>query len=141
VDDPKGYGVVRFKSMENGCGPLERLKEKPGPEEAKNFENNGKYYALCGAYVFEPRIFDYIVKTKPGIKNEVQITDAMSLALKSGEKVYGVVLKGKYIDIGKWKTVLKTEKELLKNLDVEKCVKEREFMAEKIKKDEEENGR
>lgn len=141
VDDPTGYGVVKFRNLEDGYGLLEGLKEKPDPAEAKNFENRGKYYALCGAYVFEPRIFDYIEKTKPDVRKEIQITDAISLALQNGEKVYGVILKGKYIDIGKWKTVLKTEKDLLRNLDVDKCVVERERMVEKIKKHEEENGR
>ena len=142
VTDPKGYGLAKFKSIENGCGAVESVIEKPSAELASSYRVNGGYYAMCGAYVFEPRIFDYIAKTKPGAKGEIQITDALALALKNGEKICGMVLKGKYLDIGKWKTILNTEKELLKFLDMEMHVKEREAMMEKIRiHEEEENGR
>ena len=44
-----------------------------------------------GYYAFNPKIFSYIKKTKPGARNEVQITDAMALALENGERVCAVV--------------------------------------------------
>ncbi len=141
VDDPTGYGIVKFKSTENGFGVIEKMVEKPTLEEAKDFAINGKYYALCGAYVFEPGIFDYIGKTSPGIKNEIQITDAISLAMKNGEHVFGMILKGKYLDIGKWNTVLKVENNLFKNSDIGKHIKERNEMMNKVRKHEENNGR
>ena len=95
---------------------------------------------MCGAYIFEPKIFDYIEKTKPGIKGEVQITDAILLALKNGEKVYGQILKGKYLDIGKWNTVLDTEKDLLKFLDMDMHIKEREKLMERMKEQSEQKS-
>ncbi len=140
VDDPTGYGIVKFKNLENGFGVVEKMVEKPTREQAREFETNGKYYALCGAYVFEPGIFDYIRKTPPGIKDEIQITDSISLALKSGEKVFGMVLKGEYLDIGKWNTVLRVENDLFRKKDIGKHIKERNRMMEKIRKHEEENG-
>lgn len=132
VDNPTGYGVVKFKDLENSRGEIETLFEKPDENQAKNFEFNGKYYALCGGYVFEPRIFEYIRQTKPGAKQEIQITDAMQRALENGEKIYGMVLKGKYIDIGKWKTVLKVESEMIKNSDIENSIREREELTDKV---------
>ncbi|MBU0530570.1 MAG: NTP transferase domain-containing protein, partial [Nanoarchaeota archaeon] len=48
VDDPKGYGVAKFKSLEGSSGEIERLYEKPDVDQAKEYETNGKYYALCG---------------------------------------------------------------------------------------------
>lgn len=133
VSDPKGYGVVKFKNLENSRGELEKLFEKPNEEQAKEFEFNDKYYALCGCYVFESKIFDYIKKTKPGAKNEIQITDAIQLALDSGERIYGLVLKGKYIDIGKWDTVLRVESEMIKNADIESSIKDREEITDRIR--------
>ncbi|MEM5872103.1 MAG: sugar phosphate nucleotidyltransferase, partial [Candidatus Aenigmatarchaeota archaeon] len=105
VNDVSGYGIVKFKSLENGVGRIEKMVEKPSKSEAEKLKTNKKFYALCGAYVFEPKIFDYIEKTKPGLNNEIQLTDAMSLALNYGEKINGFVLKGKYLDVGKWQTV------------------------------------
>ncbi len=137
VDDPQGYGLGKFRELRNGSGEITKVKEKPTHREAAEYKVNGGYYAMCGAYVFEPRIFDYIEKTKPGAKGEIQITDAIDIALRSGEKVFGVVLKGKYLDIGKWNTILRTEQELLKFLDMDLQITERERMMEKIRKHEE----
>ncbi len=137
VRDPKGYGLAKVKMEDSCCGVVERVVEKPTREKASDYKVNGGYYAMCGGYVFEPKIFDYIEKTKPGAKGEIQITDAIDLALKNGELVYGVVLKGKYLDIGKWNTILRTERDLIKFLDMDMHIKEREALMERIRKHEE----
>ncbi len=141
VSDPTGYGAVKFKSLKGGFGEIERLVEKPTKKEAEELQNNGKYYAICGAYVFETEIFDFIARTKPGVKGEIQITDSISLAKKEGKKVVGMILKGKYLDIGKWHTVLSIEKELFNSNDINKFIKERTELAQaiKAKEDEEES--
>lgn len=142
VSDPSGYGLAKLRNVSGPCGVVEKVVEKPSAEKAAEYRAGDGYYAMCGGYVFEPGIFDYIGKTKPGAKGEIQITDAISLALKNKEKVCGVILKGKYIDIGKWKTILHTERELLRYMDIDVHVKEREKMMEKMKlHDEEGNGR
>jgi dTDP-glucose pyrophosphorylase len=140
VDDPRGYGLAKFKETGAGPGQIAKVKEKPTRERAKEFRGKGGYYAICGAYIFEPEIFNYIEKTKPGVKGEIQITDAISLAIKNGETVYGVVLKGKYLDIGKWKTILHTERELLNYLDLDVHIRERTRMMKKMKNHEENGG-
>lgn len=137
VENPEGYGIVKLKDFRNGWGVVEKLVEKPSREEAEEYRTNGKFYAICGAYVFEPGIFQYIRKTKPGAKNEVQITDSLELAVKGQEKVLGLVMKGKYLDIGKWNTVLKTEKDMLSGSDIEKHIQDRERMMDKVKAEEE----
>ncbi len=141
VDDVSGYGIAKFGKLENGTGGIERMVEKPSKGEAGGLKTDGKFFALCGAYVFEPRIFDYIAKTPPNLNNEVQLTDAMILALKNGEKINGFVLKGKYLDIGKWKTVKEAERFMRNVIDVEKHYEDREKMMEVVRKHEEENER
>ncbi|MFN4133081.1 MAG: sugar phosphate nucleotidyltransferase [Candidatus Hadarchaeales archaeon] len=131
VKDPRGYGIVKFED-DKGVLNVKKLVEKPGEKQLKSLKTDGKYYAFCGVCVFEPEIFDYISKTRPGLGGEIQITDAMMLAIKDGKRVNGLVLKGKYIDIGKWATVLRAEKELLETHTLEFHVKEREKMAEVI---------
>jgi len=93
--NPTRFGVVKFQRLyENDgilYGELERLVEKPSLEVAEAYKVNGYYHIIAGYYAFKPRIFSYIQKTKPSVKNEVQITDAMASALECGEKVCAVV--------------------------------------------------
>lgn len=93
--DTRRFGVVKFKNLkEYGnrlYGEVERMVEKPDETVAKQLRVNGYNYAVAGYYVFKPTIFDYIEKTKPDGRNELQITDAMELAIQNGEKVYAVV--------------------------------------------------
>jgi dTDP-glucose pyrophosphorylase/predicted transcriptional regulator len=93
--DPTRFGVVKFRSFndENGVsyGEVDKMIEKPSLKTAKGLSMNGHNYVIVGYYVFKPEIFPYIEKTKPGVKNEVQITDAMALALENGEKIWAVV--------------------------------------------------
>lgn len=99
--DPSRFGVVRFKEIivRDGIlfGELEELIEKPDLEVAEKYKMNGCYYTISGYYAFKPKIFKYIEQTKPGVNNEVQITDSISLALENGEKVYAVI-HGKTLD-------------------------------------------
>ena len=128
VQDPSSYGIAKFR-RERELLVVEKLVEKPDRAQARGMEVNGEFYALCGAYVFEPKIFEYIERTPPQKDGEIQLTDAMELAVESGERILGVELIGKYIDIGKWETVLKTEREFCNSLSLEECIREREEMA------------
>lgn len=132
VKDPRGYGIVKFKNLKNGNGEIEKMVEKPDEKIAEEYKVNGEYYALCGAYVFEPGIFDYLKQTPPGAKGEMQITDAMAFALRKGEKVMGVVLKGEYLDMGKWKTVLNIEKKMISSNNIDEHIKGRERLMKKV---------
>jgi dTDP-glucose pyrophosphorylase/predicted transcriptional regulator len=93
--DPTRFGVVKFRNLYEEkdllYGELESLVEKPNLEVAKKFRSYRHNYIAVGYYVFKPQIFTYIEKTKPSVKNEVQITDTMAQALRNGEKVWAVV--------------------------------------------------
>jgi len=93
--DPTRYGVVKFRHLheDNGVlfGEVEIMVEKPSLEVAEAYKANGYNYIVAGYYAFKPKIFSYIKRTKPGAKNEVQITDAIALALENGERVCAVV--------------------------------------------------
>ena len=93
--DVRRFGLAKFKRLrcegDVWYGRLESLIEKPSLKVAEAYKSNGFNYVVAGYYAFNPKIFSYIEKTKPGVKNEVQITDAIQMALENGEKVYGVV--------------------------------------------------
>ncbi|MEM2618956.1 MAG: sugar phosphate nucleotidyltransferase [Candidatus Hadarchaeales archaeon] len=131
VTNPSAYGVARLRK-EGKYLRIERLVEKPSLELAREFEVEGQYYALCGAYVLEPEIFDFIARTPPGKRGEIEITDALQLAIEEGESILGWELKGKYMDVGKWETALQVEKEMFEKHDAKYHAKERTKFAEKI---------
>jgi len=93
--NPARFGIVKFRRLYGNegilYGELENLVEKPSLEVAEACNLDGYYYIIAGYYAFKSKIFKYVEKTKPGVKDEVQITDAMALALANGEKVCAVV--------------------------------------------------
>lgn len=133
VKDPTSYGIAKMNDVHGRSGVIESMVEKPSLEMAQNYLRGDIYQALCGFYVFEPEIFEYIEKTPPGAKNEIQITDALQLAINSGETICGRILNGKYLDIGKWHTVLQAEKEFLETMGLEKHIEERERLRKRMK--------
>lgn len=133
VEDPTSYGIAIMNDIQGRSGVIESMIEKPSLEEAQKYQIGESYHALCGFYVFQPEIFEYIEKTTPGAKNEIQITDALQLAIAQGETVCGHILNGKYLDIGKWHTVLQAEKDFLDTMGLDIHIKERERLRKRMK--------
>jgi UTP--glucose-1-phosphate uridylyltransferase len=95
IEMSKFYGMVGGKKLDDGVWEINSMIEKPEP---KNAPGN---LAIWGRYLLTPEIFDFIEKTKPGAKGEIQLTDAMSNHLKSGQKYFAYVMRDKRYDIGK----------------------------------------
>ncbi|MFD2616331.1 UTP--glucose-1-phosphate uridylyltransferase [Terrilactibacillus laevilacticus] len=95
VDDSllKNYGVISPKQIADNQYKIEDIVEKPQESPPSNF-------AVIGRYIFEPTLFDYLEKTKPGIGSEMQLTDAIKLMLKKHPS-YATVIKGKTYDVSK----------------------------------------
>jgi len=93
--DPRRFGLVKFHCLQEKDGMLyggiQKLVEKPDLETARLYKANGYYHVITGYYLFKPRIFEYIEKTPPSVNNEIQITDAMRLAIEHGDCVQAVV--------------------------------------------------
>lgn len=106
VDDPTRFGIVKLEDDNS----ISAMVEKPGLEEAKPYQKNGKYYIIAGLVILNSRIFDYIEKTKPGKKNEIQITDSIELMRKDGGKICGFVFDGLRYDIGTFDSLVKADK-------------------------------
>lgn len=94
-------GIIKEQDIDvikrTGCailrkdGRLVRVIEKP-EEPISNIR-------VCGIYVFDPEVFDYIKKTKRNIKTgKIEITDAIGLMAKDG-KAYGHFIDGININI------------------------------------------
>jgi UTP--glucose-1-phosphate uridylyltransferase len=66
---------------------LADLVEKPSIAEAPS------NLAVAARYVFSPRVFDYLARTRPGKSNEIQLTDAIRAMIQDGHLVLGLRLK------------------------------------------------
>jgi UTP--glucose-1-phosphate uridylyltransferase len=95
------YGIIDGEEIEPGLFRLNRLVEKPSPDEAPS------NLAIAGRYVLTPRIFDYISHTDPGKSGEIQLTDALN-DMAGREQVHAWRMEGRRYDIGNRLDYLKT---------------------------------
>lgn len=136
VTNPARWGVAKLKDFNEGKGEIIELFEKPQTiEEQKPFEIDGKYYAIIGVYCLNQKIFEYLEKTPRGRNNEIQLTDAIALGLKSGERAIGIKFEGKWLDVGAPKTYLLAQWEFFRNKtekDIQQLAEEWDKAAEKL---------
>lgn len=94
VKNPTQYGVVEGKKISKNIIFVEKIEEKP-----KKPKSN---LAIVGIYMFKPKIFEYLQKSKRKSNNERQLDRAFQLALQNNSKIIGVILEKneKRLDIG-----------------------------------------
>ena len=135
---PQKYGVVKITENEDKILEIIDIKEKPQTKEEQiPFKYEGSYHAVSSVLAFNVKIFDYIRKVKPGYGGEIQITDAIGLAIKNNEKILAYQLNGEFIDIGGWE-YLRDLKKYFANLNdekIEKIISERNSIMERLRSD------
>jgi len=104
------YGCAEAEEQPDGLMKVHTIVEKPKPEEAPSD------LGVMGRYVFTPEIFDAIDRTKPGVGNEIQLTDAIGLLLAE-QDVFGFVFESGRFDIGKKLDYLQATVELALDRD------------------------
>jgi UTP--glucose-1-phosphate uridylyltransferase len=82
------YGVVEF-NKNNIIGLIEKPELKDAPSN----------FASIGRYVLNAEIFNILRKQKPGLNNEIQLSDAINIQAQLGN-VEVVQLSGKRFDCG-----------------------------------------
>jgi UTP--glucose-1-phosphate uridylyltransferase len=95
------YGVIGGKEIQPDVYKVETFVEKPAVDKAPS------NLAIASRYIFTPEIFKYLDLVKPGLNNEVQLTDAMHMMLQEHD-MYGLRFNGKRYDIGSKIDFLKT---------------------------------
>lgn len=95
------YGIIDGKKIDDRTSMVHDLVEKPDVDSAPS------NLAVGGRYILTPDIFDYIEKTPPGKKNELQLTDALRLMAKE-QTIYAYEFAGKRHDIGNRLDYIKT---------------------------------
>jgi glucose-1-phosphate thymidylyltransferase len=92
VPDPQRFGVPRLEG-EKVVEILEKPKSPPSP------------YAVVGAYVYDPRVFEIIDALEPSARGELEITDVNNAYIGWGEMRYGI-LDGWWTDAGTFDSLL-----------------------------------
>ena len=87
------YGVISGIKLGDGCVRVERMVEKPAPQEAPS------NLAIIGRYILSPDIFEILRNTPPGKNGEVQLTDALQIQAANG-KVIAYRFRGRRFDCG-----------------------------------------
>ena len=87
------YGMVSGTQQARGVLRLTGMIEKPDPADAPSD------MAVVGRYILDPRIFDCLRRTEPGVGGEIQLTDAIAALLREN-KVFGYEYEGTRYDCG-----------------------------------------
>ena len=104
-EEVSSYGVVDPEFLGGDLAQIKRFVEKPAVEEAPS------NLASVGRYVLSPGIFDELARTKPGVGNEIQLTDAIQgLIEKEGGIAY--IHAGPIFDVGRKYDYIKATIEL-----------------------------
>ena len=93
------YGIFAGKKISDRLFEADLLIEKP-----KKSPSN---MAMAGRYVLTPDIFNCLKNVKPGVNNEIQLTDAFKL-LMNERKILGYLFDGKRYDVGNRLDFIKT---------------------------------
>jgi len=87
------YGIVDGKEIKPGLYVINSLVEKPSVSEAPSTAS------IFGRYVISPKIFEILEHQKPGVGNEIQLTDALNTLAQEGNML-ALDYHGKYNDVG-----------------------------------------
>jgi len=87
VPDPQRFGVARLDGE-----TVLQLIEKPAEPPS--------HWAVAGAYVFSPQIFEAIGQIKPSKRGELEITDAIQVLIEEKGGVRAHFVRGWWKDVG-----------------------------------------
>lgn len=94
-DRVSAYGIIASTPTDNpDLYRITHVVEKPALHEAPS------RMAIVGRYVFSPKIFDHLERLTPQSGKELQLTDAISNLITSGEPVLACTINGKRFDTG-----------------------------------------
>lgn len=94
IRNPRLYGVAQATKIGKNLYNVSKVEEKP-----KQPKSN---FALMPLYIFKPMIFQALKVTKPGVRNEIQLTDAIQQVIDWNGNVKAIKFRrpDDCIDIG-----------------------------------------
>jgi len=92
-DHVKRYGIVAGESVGEGLIKVDKMVEKPSPDQAPS------RMGVAGRYILTPGVFDMIRNNPRGAGGEIQLTDGIA-RLMTTEGVHAFAYKGRRYDCG-----------------------------------------
>ena len=92
--DVSRWGILSIKNKKSNYFQINDVIEKPSTKKAPS------NYAIIGRYILPKKIMNILKKQKPGQGGEIHITDAIKNLIFNGEKFYGNIFRGRYLDCG-----------------------------------------
>jgi dTDP-glucose pyrophosphorylase len=94
---------------------LKRLVEKPSAEQLKQLQRDGwlksgePVWYNAGIYIFRPSLFDFTARLQKSPRGEYELTDAISAMVAAGQKLAGLEIPGRWVDVRDPETLTKLE--------------------------------
>ncbi|HLH55538.1 MAG TPA: nucleotidyltransferase family protein [Verrucomicrobiae bacterium] len=84
---------------------LERVVEKPSKDQLEALRREGllkegqPVWYNAGIYIFKPVVYDFISKLQKSPRGEYELTDAISGMVHAGNKIAGLEIEGRWVDV------------------------------------------
>ena len=105
AEQTRRYGIVAGTAINEQLIDVNRIVEKPAPEDAPS------RLGVAGRYILTPGVFHEIANQQRGVGNEIQLTDGIAGLLRR-EKVFAYRYEGKRYDCGSKEGFLQANVEL-----------------------------
>ena len=103
------WGIYKLnKRLDKNNYLINDVVEKPSINKAPSNR------AVIGRYILPKKIFNKLIKQKPGKSGEIHITDAIQSLIKDNEKFIAHNFEGKYLDCGTMNGYIKSSMEIAK---------------------------
>jgi UTP--glucose-1-phosphate uridylyltransferase len=88
------FGVLSGTRLENSTYEINKIVEKPKPEEAEST------LVAVGKYIVTPEVMKILSEMKGGKSGEIRLADAFEIMLEKKMPIYGKELEGEWLDTG-----------------------------------------
>jgi UTP--glucose-1-phosphate uridylyltransferase len=105
AEHTRRYGIVAGTQVNDSLMDVNRIVEKPAPEDAPS------RLGVAGRYILTPGVFHEIANQPRGVGGEIQLTDGIAGLLRR-EKVFAYRYEGKRYDCGSKEGFLQANVEL-----------------------------
>jgi UTP--glucose-1-phosphate uridylyltransferase len=105
AEHTRRYGIVDGTPVDAALVDVQRIVEKPAPEDAPS------RLGVAGRYILTPGVFHEIENQQRGVGGEIQLTDGIAGLLRR-EKVFAYRYEGKRYDCGSKEGFLQANVEL-----------------------------
>jgi len=96
---------------------LKRLVEKPSPAQLEQLRRDGwlkpgePVWYNAGIYIFRPLLFEFTAKLQKSPRGEYELTDAVNGLVAAGQKLAGLEIQGRWVDVRDPEVLANLEKE------------------------------